>query len=646
MIPIYLVSFLVADALFVATGGLLVAVALLSRSSMSAPTTDTVARSVLLSHAPLNGVLVDAGLVFVTFLASVPGLIITKRRFWFQIHLWLVLASIVLTLTIGLTIWFSTLKTRANLALMWHDESPQIQHLLQQRVRRDLLPNLEIRSDPSEQFQCCGYMTMPFLTDTTCPTPLAAAAKPDCVGPFSNFANNFLDLVFTAMFGMVALDAILLLCGLVVQKKRAEEQRYQHIDEKEAMDSHAKESAEVDPKVEQLLVRKLDFHIVPLFVLIYLFSFLDRRGSGITQNYAGLVACRLLLGLVEGGLFPGAAIYMTLFYTKHELALRISYLFVSAAIAGAVGGLLAYGIGFMDGVAGQRGWRWILILEGLPSFILGIATWFLLADNPETAYYLSIEEKDLVRLRRQRQAELTESAREFHKADVYAGLKDWRVYAFAAGQFGTDTMLYGYSTFLPTIIKGLGKWSTAQTQALTIPCYCLGAVSYLIVARVSDWQQRRGLYAVIFAFVSVVGYGILASDASKGVHYFGCFVVACGLYIACGLPLAWLPSNMPRYGKRTTATGIQLTAPVPLPSTDTLSAQLYPSSESPRFIRGHAVSLGMVGMAGVIFASLTWYYSRRNDQRRAGEEDSRIENMSEEEIAELGDESPRFIFTT
>lgn len=84
--------------------------------------------------------------------------------------------------------------------------------------------------------------------------------------------------------------------------------------------------------------------------------------TGITQNYAGLIVCRLFLGLVEGGLFPGMAIYLTFFYTKRELALRIGYLFVSAALAGACGGLLAYGIGYMDGVAGQRGWRWIMII--------------------------------------------------------------------------------------------------------------------------------------------------------------------------------------------------------------------------------------------------------------------------------------------
>ncbi|KAL8773501.1 MAG: hypothetical protein Q9209_001605 [Squamulea sp. 1 TL-2023] len=461
-----------------------------------------------------------------------------------------------------------------------------------------------------------------------------------------------------------------------------------------------------DQTAEQKLVRKLDLHIIPIFMLLYLFSFLDRVNignarlygmeddlglegnqyqtavsilfvtyilsevpsnlvlkkftpsrwisfittswgiiatlTGITQNYAGLIACRLLLGLFEGGLFPGATVYLTLFYTKRELALRVGYLFCSAAIAGAIGGLLAYGIGFMDGVSGQSGWRWILIIEGLPSFVLGIATWFLLADNPETAFYLSSEEKHLMKERLDRQIGQTASAQEFHKADVYAALKDWKVYAFCAGQFGTDTMLYGYSTFLPTIIKGIGNWSTAQTQALTIPCYCLGALSYLVVARISDSQQKRGLYTVIFGGISVIGYGVLIADSSMSVHYFGCFLVALGLYVTTGLPLAWLANNQPRYGKRTTATGMQLSIGN---TSGIMAAFLYPTSEGSRFIRGHAVTLAMVGIANVIFAFMSWYLSRQNTRRRRGEEDAKVANMSEDEIADLGDRSPRFDYT-
>ncbi len=79
--------------------------------------------------------------------------------------------------------------------------------------------------------------------------------------------------------------------------------------------------------------------------------------TGLATSYGSLLACRLLLGAGEAGLFPGMNMYLTFFYTKHELALRVGYLFVSAAGAGALGGLLAYAIGKMDGVAGLHGWR-------------------------------------------------------------------------------------------------------------------------------------------------------------------------------------------------------------------------------------------------------------------------------------------------
>jgi sugar phosphate permease len=278
---------------------------------------------------------------------------------------------------------------------------------------------------------------------------------------------------------------------------------------------------------------------------------------GLCHNYPSLIACRLLLGLVEGGLFPGCAIYLTFFYTKRELALRIGYLFVSSALAGAFGGLLAYGIGHMEGVAGLSGWRWIFIIEGIPTVVLGVVCWFFLADDPDTAYYLTAEEKEMVLVRRARQTGVSET---FEWKDVRKALTDWRCYMFYVGLFCVDTMLYGYSTFLPTIIRGImPNASSAMVQILTIPCYGLGAISYMSAARYSDWRQSRGPAVVLFGLISVVGYAMLVSDSPPGVHYGGCFLVAMGLYVLVGIPIAWLPTNSPRYGKRTTATAMQLT---------------------------------------------------------------------------------------
>jgi MFS family permease len=86
--------------------------------------------------------------------------------------------------------------------------------------------------------------------------------------------------------------------------------------------------------------------------------------TGVVQNYGGLVAVRLIMGVIEAGLFPGLVIYLTLFYTRQQLAVRVGYLFISSAIAGVLGGIIAYGVGFTDGLHGLRAWRWLMIIEG------------------------------------------------------------------------------------------------------------------------------------------------------------------------------------------------------------------------------------------------------------------------------------------
>jgi MFS family permease len=79
--------------------------------------------------------------------------------------------------------------------------------------------------------------------------------------------------------------------------------------------------------------------------------------SGFITNIGGLYATRLILGACEAGLFPCLNLYLTMVYRREEQAKRVAYLLSCAAISGAFGGLLAYAILHMDGVAGKAGWR-------------------------------------------------------------------------------------------------------------------------------------------------------------------------------------------------------------------------------------------------------------------------------------------------
>lgn len=82
------------------------------------------------------------------------------------------------------------------------------------------------------------------------------------------------------------------------------------------------------------------------------------------HGFGGLVACRFFLGLFESGIVPGIVVYLSGFYKRAELQLRICIFFCAAAVAGAFSGLLAAGIINLDGRGGMEGWRWIFLLEG------------------------------------------------------------------------------------------------------------------------------------------------------------------------------------------------------------------------------------------------------------------------------------------
>ncbi|KAF1812683.1 hypothetical protein P152DRAFT_458494 [Eremomyces bilateralis CBS 781.70] len=161
--------------------------------------------------------MVNAILIFIVFLIGLPAMVMPSSTTWLRVHAGGIILCAIFTLILGLFIWFDTLTTRSKLEFIWGKETPQVQSLLQQR------------------FNCCGYTNStspPFIQDSVCPNAFIAAQKQGCVADFSNFANGYLDIIFTAAFGLVALDALLVLCVACLVKWRREQERYRHIDEK------------------------------------------------------------------------------------------------------------------------------------------------------------------------------------------------------------------------------------------------------------------------------------------------------------------------------------------------------------------------------------------------------------------------------
>ncbi|KAI9883874.1 MAG: assembly factor cbp4 [Watsoniomyces obsoletus] len=207
-----LVFLVVVDLIYLGTGGMLIGLAVKTKGDMNRGSTrSNVAENLLLMNTPWTGAIANGAMIAVSFMMSIPGLALQSNRGWLKAFGWSTILSAIFTLGLGLDIWFSTLKTRSNLRGIWAQGSPQTQSLLQQR------------------FNCCGYLdaaTPPFQQDATCTNAFVAAQKQGCMGPFSDFANGYLDRISTAIFGMVALDVILLLSVAVLLKDRLEKARF------------------------------------------------------------------------------------------------------------------------------------------------------------------------------------------------------------------------------------------------------------------------------------------------------------------------------------------------------------------------------------------------------------------------------------
>ncbi|KAK1234194.1 hypothetical protein PQX77_002620 [Marasmius sp. AFHP31] len=110
-------------------------------------------------------------------------------------------------------------------------------------------------------------------------------------------------------------------------------------------------------------------------------------------NFGGMLTTRVFLGVFEAGFAPSIPLYFSLFYTKREIGLRMAYWFGFAAVAGAFGGIIAYGVGLAK--LSFENWRLLFIVEGIPAILLGVVTLFLLPNRPESTTFLNEREREI-----------------------------------------------------------------------------------------------------------------------------------------------------------------------------------------------------------------------------------------------------------
>ncbi|CAF3538777.1 unnamed protein product [Rotaria socialis] len=424
-----------------------------------------------------------------------------------------------------------------------------------------------------------------------------------------------------------------------------------------------------DPEGKKLL-RKQDWHVIPPMALLYLLSFLDRANigqaklnglteslnlssheynlcvslffvtyavfeipsnlalrkfgpvlwfpiimvawgtvitlMGLAHSYGSLLACRLVLGACESGIFPGGCYYLSTWYTERELSRRISIFFSASALAGSFGGILAYGISKMDGVGGQEGWRWIFYLEGIITVIVGVLAYFFLHDFPShPPSFLTKSEHKRVRIRLKIPQE-TEPREHSIWKEVFIALATWRLYIWALCYIGLLVPFYSLSVFSPTIIHNLG-FETYTAQLLSAPPYAFAFVTTMTTAYFSDKYNRRSIFILCWLLITAVAYVILIAVQQPIIKYLAVILATGSVSPAVASCIVYLSVNIHSQEERATSLAFMISFGN---IGGIISGQIYRTQDAPRFILGHAVNLGFcaLGITSVLILrfSLRW----------------------------------------
>ncbi|KAI5895711.1 MFS general substrate transporter [Schizophyllum commune H4-8] len=471
---------------------------------------------------------------------------------------------------------------------------------------------------------------------------------------------------------------------------------------------------DTDPAAHRRLLRKLDIRILPFLSLLYLLCSLDKANAGnaklfgfleevpmtgtqfnlgltvffftygacelpsnimlrrlgprvwfpiiiclwgtvstltsVINNYGSFIAIRLALGCSEAGMYPGAYFILSTWYLPHELQTRMAIFYGANTAAGAFGGVIAYGIGNLDGHHGWRAWRWLFLIEGVITVAAGIVGLYVLPDFPYAfkQKWLKPEEARFITLRSKYHAGPNPPDLRFKWSDVRAALKDWKTYTIMSMfWWGGSVPTYSLSYTLPTMVASLG-YSNIKAQALTTPPYVFATIVTVCVGLWSDRYKSR-MKAIMFSYcLGLTGIIILMVTVHYshlyGVSYFAIFLAAAGYSAQAPGIGAWISNNVVSPTKRAASIGFMMAWGSV--GGGGIGSNIYIAEQAPTYPLGFGFSIGATVLGAMIPCMINWYLLRRENRRRDAMDPAVIkETYTEEQLSEMGEDSPLFRFT-
>ncbi|MBP2628030.1 MAG: transporter [Firmicutes bacterium] len=229
-------------------------------------------------------------------------------------------------------------------------------------------------------------------------------------------------------------------------------------------------------------------------------------------NVPSFLITRFLLGAAEAGFFPGILLYLTFWFPARHRATIISRFMFAQPIAMMFGSAISGWILQLHGVMGFSGWKWLFLLEGFPTVLLGLFTFKYLTDKPSEAQWLEPADRQWL------QAELDAEYTKVDGGQTYSLLQTLfnpSVLLLASTYLLLAIGLMGVNLWLPQIVKAFGGLSNIQVGTIGAAPYLCTALCMLLFGRHSDKTQERKWHMTLAFLASGVCLAASSFTASN-----------------------------------------------------------------------------------------------------------------------------------
>ncbi|BDB26738.1 MFS transporter [Cupriavidus sp. P-10] len=234
---------------------------------------------------------------------------------------------------------------------------------------------------------------------------------------------------------------------------------------------------------------------------------------------------RFLLGVAEAGFAPGVILYMTYWFPSERRAKALSMFFMAIPLAGMVGGPLSGWIMHaFHGVGDLAGWKWLFLIEALPSLCLGVAILYYLDNGIDQAHWLTDVEKALLK----RNIE-GDNAQKMEHMSIRSFMADRRLWLMAAIYFCVVLGQYGLTFWLPTIIRKAGVADPLWVGIYTALPYLCAIVALPLVGMSADRRRERRFHLIVPMVVAAAGFATLPLLGSVSASLICLCIAAAGI---------------------------------------------------------------------------------------------------------------------